>query len=258
MFNPLQLAGRAAGLGLQVAGGVFDMARGALGVPGAPAEPEAGSRPPSPPKPTLSGAALAHKVESELFRDSTVPKGKIDVNAVNRVVYLRGQAPTPQMVNELERRARAIPEVERVENLLHLPSAPAPTRTDIPASKPKPKAKPRGAKGSGKARKRPVSRKLNAERTSAKAEPSPSELAARGQGRQPAPLGSTDKKPTGATGTTKEKPASKASAAEPAPKQMAKKGQGRKPAPMGSKDPEKKMDVAGVAVADDKTEDVGS
>lgn len=193
MLNPLQLAQRALGIGASVAGGAVDAARGALGRrPEAPSDDEGAGSPearrPRPPKPHLTDTALARKVESELFRDSSVPKGKIDVNAVERVVYLRGEAKTPEMVNELERRAGAIPEVERVENLLHLPKTPAPTRTDSPPSQ----RKTRRTKGTGPARKRSPARKVNAERRAVEGEPTPRQAAAKGEGRKPAPMGSSE------------------------------------------------------------------
>lgn len=191
MLNPLQVAERALGIGARVAGGALNVARGALGRrPEAPADDAAGS-PESgrqaPPKPQLTDTALARKVESELFRDSRVPKGKIDVNAVERVVYLRGEAKTPEMVNDLERLAAAIPEVERVENLLHLPKTPAPTRTDTPPTQ----RKTRRTKGTAPARKRSPATKVNAERHAAKAEPTPRQAAAKRAGRKPAPMGSS-------------------------------------------------------------------
>jgi hypothetical protein len=76
----------------------------------------------------LDDVALARKVETIIFRDDSVPKGDIDVNAANGVVWLRGQAKTPEMIKGLERQCASIPEVRRVENLLHLPKTPAPTR----------------------------------------------------------------------------------------------------------------------------------
>jgi osmotically-inducible protein OsmY len=64
---------------------------------------------------------LAHKVETVLFRDRDVPKGQINVNAENGVVYLRGEAPTAELIEELVERARRIQGVREVESLLHLP-----------------------------------------------------------------------------------------------------------------------------------------
>jgi BON domain-containing protein len=86
--------------------------------------PQASQRPKD-----LDDVALARKVETIIFRDDAVPKGKIDVNAADGVVWIRGEAKTPEMINALERECAAIPEVRKVENLLHLPKTPAPTRT---------------------------------------------------------------------------------------------------------------------------------
>src|SRR3954453_20559342 len=63
----------------------------------------------------LDDVALARKVETVIFRDDSVPKGKIDVHAADGVVWLRGEAKTPEMIKTLERQAAAIPEVKRVE-----------------------------------------------------------------------------------------------------------------------------------------------
>ena len=58
----------------------------------------------------LDDVALARKVETIIFRDDSVPKGKIDVNAADGVVWLRGEAKNPEMIKMLEREATAIPE----------------------------------------------------------------------------------------------------------------------------------------------------
>jgi osmotically-inducible protein OsmY len=80
------------------------------------------------PKPQPDDATLKDKVESELFRDADVPKGQINVNAEHGVVYLRGEVGEPELIETLERRARKIHGVQRVENLLHVPGEPAPTK----------------------------------------------------------------------------------------------------------------------------------
>jgi osmotically-inducible protein OsmY len=51
-----------------------------------------------------------------------VPKGKINVSVVDGVVELRGEADTPDMVDELVKKARKVQGVRDVENLLHLPT----------------------------------------------------------------------------------------------------------------------------------------
>jgi BON domain len=68
---------------------------------------------------------LAHKVESILFRDRDVPKGQININAEEGVVFLRGQVDRPELVGELEARVRAVKGVRAVENLLQVPGQPA-------------------------------------------------------------------------------------------------------------------------------------
>ncbi len=85
---------------------------------------------PDAPKPELTDQDLARKVETVIFRDPEVPKGQINVDAAGSAVSLRGEAPSQEMIDELVRKADEIPEVERVENLLHLPGEPAPTRPE--------------------------------------------------------------------------------------------------------------------------------
>jgi len=135
-------------------------------------------RPGSKPK-DLGDADLANKVRTEIFRGLRgVDKGAIDVNAVDGAVYLRGTAKTPQQVKSLEARARAIPEVTEVHNLLHLPKTPAPTQRKAPR---RPRTEPR---------------RVNADKTvrtpAAGAETPPDELAGRREGREPAPLGARE------------------------------------------------------------------
>lgn len=70
-------------------------------------------------------ATLAQKVETEIFRDPRVPKGQLSVNAQRGVVQLRGEVPTPEMIETLVRRIREVQGVRGVESLLHLPGTPA-------------------------------------------------------------------------------------------------------------------------------------
>jgi osmotically-inducible protein OsmY len=69
---------------------------------------------------------LAHKVESELFQGTDLPKGQININAESGVVVLRGQVENPDQIRTIERKVRGIAGVRGVENLLHLPGTPAP------------------------------------------------------------------------------------------------------------------------------------
>jgi osmotically-inducible protein OsmY len=72
-------------------------------------------------------ATLTAKVETELFRDPEVPKGDINVNAENGVVYLRGQVEDENLIAALGKSAKKIQGVRDVENLLHTPGTPAPS-----------------------------------------------------------------------------------------------------------------------------------
>ncbi|MGH3005034.1 MAG: BON domain-containing protein [Gaiellaceae bacterium] len=74
-------------------------------------------------KPQPDDATLARKVESEIFRDSDLPKGQINVNAERGVVYLRGEVERPELIADLEQAARKVQGVQEVENFLHLPGA---------------------------------------------------------------------------------------------------------------------------------------
>jgi hypothetical protein len=141
------------------------------------------------PKP-LDDVTITRKVETEIFRGSKVDKGKISVNTADGVVWLRGEAKNPTQVKDLEAKAAAIPEVKRVENLLHLPKTPAPTRTDTPASQ----RKTRQKKATPAARKVTSTRENAEKRTTASSpeEPAPADLASARTGRPASPLGADD------------------------------------------------------------------
>jgi hyperosmotically inducible protein len=74
---------------------------------------------------------LAHKVESELARSTSLPKGQVVVNAEEGVVFLRGVVERQEDIESLEAATSRIAGVRGVENLLHPPGTPA------PASRPK-------------------------------------------------------------------------------------------------------------------------
>ena len=76
--------------------------------------------------PELDDVSLVRKVESELFRDRTIPKGPISINADRGIVVLRGQIEDAQQIQRIEREVRGVAGVREVENLLHPPGVPAP------------------------------------------------------------------------------------------------------------------------------------
>ena len=75
-------------------------------------------------------------VETELFRDSQVPKGRINLDVEDGVLVLRGQLDNPQQIALVEERVFAIPGVEGVASLLHLPGTPAPNKASAIRAKP--------------------------------------------------------------------------------------------------------------------------
>jgi hypothetical protein len=76
--------------------------------------------------PELDDVGLVRKVESELFRDRTIPKGPISINADRGIVVLRGQLEDAQQIQRIEREVRGLAGVRDVENLLHPPGVPPP------------------------------------------------------------------------------------------------------------------------------------
>ncbi len=73
------------------------------------------------PKPQPDDVTLARKVETEIFRDAEVPKGKINVNAEKGKVVLRGEVDSAEMIDDLVSKAGKVQGVQDVENLLHTP-----------------------------------------------------------------------------------------------------------------------------------------
>jgi osmotically-inducible protein OsmY len=80
------------------------------------------------PKEQPDDVTLARKVETEIFRDPDVPKGDINVNAENGVVFLRGAVTDESLIEALAESARKVQGVREVENLLHVSGTPAPTK----------------------------------------------------------------------------------------------------------------------------------
>ena len=181
-MNPnqiLQLGGGVVRGGVRLGG---RLAGGTLGLI-QPARPKGAA-----PKPDMDDVTLARKVETEIFRDAHSLKGAIDVNAVDGVVWLRGEVKHPDEIRALERQVQSIPEVRGVENLLHLRKTPAPTRADTPARQQRTRSSTRRPTP-----KRQTTGRVTDDRTDAiepKAEPAPAVRAGKREGRTPAPLGS--------------------------------------------------------------------
>ena len=72
-------------------------------------------------KPQPDDVTLARKVETEIFRDADVPKGKINVNAENGKIVLRGEVESSELIDDLVAKAHKVQGVQEVESLLHTP-----------------------------------------------------------------------------------------------------------------------------------------
>ena len=88
----------------------------------------AAATPHTPDNPDPDDLTLRDRVETELFRDPSVPKGELNVNVVDGIVELRGELKTQQEIDDLIKRARNIQHVKGVESYLHLPGTPAPNK----------------------------------------------------------------------------------------------------------------------------------
>ena len=76
-------------------------------------------------------ATLAQRVESELFRDPSMPKGQITINAEAGIVVLRGELDSPDQIRAVENAVDRIAGVRAVHSLLHLRGTPAPDRGSV-------------------------------------------------------------------------------------------------------------------------------
>lgn len=64
---------------------------------------------------------ITDRVMSIVFRDPKFPKGQINVNTVDQIVYLRGHIEDQSLVNEIEERTRSVHGVKDVVNLINRP-----------------------------------------------------------------------------------------------------------------------------------------
>jgi len=119
-FHPQQGSARRAQLQNRL-GGMFRRRARSVSEMGA-----AASAPTQGMKDQPDDVTLTRKVETEIFRDESVPKGQININAENGKIVLRGEVGQPEMIRDLEDRARSVQGVQDVENLLHLPGTEAP------------------------------------------------------------------------------------------------------------------------------------
>jgi hypothetical protein len=79
----------------------------------------------------LDDATLTHKVETELFRDPTVPKGRMNINAEHGTVVLRGRVHSRDQIERIMVATIGIDGVRGVQSLLQ-----ADEETELPFDEP--------------------------------------------------------------------------------------------------------------------------
>jgi hypothetical protein len=71
---------------------------------------------------------LRQRVESELFRDRDIPRGRLNITAEHGTIILRGELEAIDDIAHLEDVVRRMPGVRGVQNLLHPQGTPAPNK----------------------------------------------------------------------------------------------------------------------------------
>jgi hypothetical protein len=73
---------------------------------------------------------LRDRVESEIFRDQSLPKGQINFDVESGVVTVRGQVESAYQIASIEKAVLKVRGVNGVENLMHLQGTPAPNKVE--------------------------------------------------------------------------------------------------------------------------------
>ena len=73
---------------------------------------------------------LRDRVESEVFRNPDLPKGRINFDVESGVVTVRGQVENAYQIANVEKAVLKVPGVAGVENLLHVSGTPAPNKAE--------------------------------------------------------------------------------------------------------------------------------
>jgi osmotically-inducible protein OsmY len=76
----------------------------------------------------LNDPALQAKIESEVFRAADAPKGQVSINVEDGIAWLRGEVEDRATIERLGEATAKVDGVRGVENLLHTPGEPAPTK----------------------------------------------------------------------------------------------------------------------------------
>jgi hyperosmotically inducible periplasmic protein len=80
--------------------------------------------------PNPDDLTLRDRVESEIFRDPSTPKGQINLSVVEGIVELHGQLGSQDEIDRLIKAVQNVRDVQGVRSYLHLPGTPAPDKAD--------------------------------------------------------------------------------------------------------------------------------
>ncbi|MDQ6709759.1 MAG: BON domain-containing protein [Candidatus Dormibacteraeota bacterium] len=73
---------------------------------------------------------LRDRVESEVFRDSSLPKGRLNLDVESGVVTIRGQVENAYEIASIEKAVLKVRGVNGVENLMHVQGSAAPNKVE--------------------------------------------------------------------------------------------------------------------------------
>jgi osmotically-inducible protein OsmY len=81
-------------------------------------------------RPTGDDVTIRQRVESEVFADPKIDKGRITIDVESGVVILRGELDDPEQIHTIEQAARGVRGVVGVHSLLHHSGTPAPNKAE--------------------------------------------------------------------------------------------------------------------------------
>jgi len=77
---------------------------------------------------------LLDRVESELFANKSIPRGRVTFEVEGTTVILRGQLDSADEMHRIEEAVRKIPGVTGITSLFHMPGTPAPNKAEALAA----------------------------------------------------------------------------------------------------------------------------
>jgi len=80
------------------------------------------------PRDIAEDRALLDRVESEVFADRSIPRGRVTFEVEGTDIILRGQLDSADDMHHIEEAVRKVPGVTGVTSLFHMPGTPAPNK----------------------------------------------------------------------------------------------------------------------------------